>query len=65
MIRTSVASLCELSEQLKQDGGSSRGSGDGVGIVVPKATSGRMQHTNKMLFHHFSGLILVSFLFQC
>lgn len=50
MIRTSVASLWELSEQLKQDGGSSRGSGDGVGMVVPKATSGRMQHKTNSCF---------------
>lgn len=39
-----MASLCEVSEELKQDGGSSRGSGDGVGNAVPKATSGTMEH---------------------
>lgn len=60
-IRTSVASLCEVSEELKQDGGSSRGSGVGVGTVVPKATSGRTEHKHKEPFHHISeGLILVS-----
>lgn len=44
VLPTSVASLCEDSEELKQDGGSSRGSGDGVGIVEPKATSRRVEH---------------------
>lgn len=45
VIRTSVASLWDVSEELKQDGGSSRGSGDGVEIVAPKVTSGSMEHT--------------------
>lgn len=35
----SDASIWEVSEQLKQDGGSSRGSGEGVLIVVPTGTS--------------------------
>lgn len=35
----SEPSICDVSEQLKQDGGSSRGSGDRVRIVVPTGTS--------------------------
>lgn len=35
----SEAPICDVSEQLKQDGGSSRGSGDRVWIVVPTGTS--------------------------
>lgn len=36
----SDASIWEVSEQLKQDGGSSRGSGDQHWIVVPTGISG-------------------------
>lgn len=65
-IRTSAASLCEVSGELKQDGGSSRGSGEGVGIVVPRATSGRVEHKHNTepLRHLSEGLILVSSLFN-
>lgn len=44
VIPTLSEASCEASEQLKQDGGSSRGSGDRVWTVVPKGTSGRTQH---------------------
>lgn len=57
----SEASICEASEQLKQDGGSSRGSGDRVWTVVPKATSGRRERKRNMKSHFMEGLILASF----
>lgn len=37
---SSKASICEESEQLKQDGGSSLGSGEGGWTVFPKETPG-------------------------
>lgn len=57
----SEASICEASEQLKQDGGSSRGSGDRVWNVVPKATSGRTERKRNMKSHFMEGLIVASF----
>lgn len=57
----SEASSCEVSEQLKQDGGSSRGSGDRVWNVVPKATSGRTERKRNMRSRFMEGLILASF----
>lgn len=57
-LTSSEASVCEVSEQLKQDGGSSRGSGDGVWTVVPRATSGGEEQEHKEACHHFTeGLI--------
>lgn len=48
-LHTSEASVCDVSEQLKQDGGSSRGSGEGVWIVVPIGTSRKSQHINSLV----------------
>lgn len=44
-------SEASISEQLKQDGGSSRGSGDGVWMMVPTATS-RVRQQNKPIQKH-------------
>lgn len=42
----SEASICDVSEQLKQEGGSSRGSGDGVWMAVPITASSQRQHVS-------------------